>query len=141
MKSREIYLAVILILGLILGSPGVLANNPDWLPGPESWVGDLTPITAADWNYDRAAHLLERAGFGGTPEDIKRLAAMTPEEAVRSLVYYDNISNDHLLPFEHSGLWDESLVHFPPSRPAATEMAEKRGEGMGIIAMPEDVNR
>jgi len=141
MKSREIYLAVILILGLILGSPGVLANNPDWLPGPESWVGDLTPITAADWNYDRAAHLLERAGFGGTPEDIKRLAAMTPEEAVRSLVYYDNISNDHLLPFEHSGLWDESLVHFPPSRPAATEMAEKRGEGMGIKAKPEDVNR
>ena len=31
---------------------------------------DLTPIAPADWNYDFAAHLLERAGFGGTPEEI-----------------------------------------------------------------------
>ena len=31
--------------------------------GPASWVGDLSPIGASDWNYDRAAHLLERAGF------------------------------------------------------------------------------
>ena len=32
----------------------------------------------------RAAHLLERAGFGGTPEEIARLAAMTPRQAVDS---------------------------------------------------------
>jgi hypothetical protein len=35
-----------------------------------AWQNDLAPINAADWNYDRAAHLLERAGFGGTPEEI-----------------------------------------------------------------------
>src|SRR5438034_336417 len=44
--------------------------------GPSAWVGDFSPIPAADWNYDRAAHLLERAGFGGTPEEIEALAAM-----------------------------------------------------------------
>ena len=31
---------------------------------------------------DRAAHLIERAGFGATPEEIARLAAMTPQQAV-----------------------------------------------------------
>ena len=58
-------------------------------PGPEAWQGDLTPIGVEDWSHDRAAHLLERAGFGGTPEEIARLAAMTPEEAVRHLVNYE----------------------------------------------------
>ena len=36
-----------------------------------SWQDDLSQIASTDWNYDRAAHLLERAGFGGTPEDIQ----------------------------------------------------------------------
>ena len=117
------------------------ANPPDWAPGPASWQDDLTPITAADWNYDRAEHLLGRAGFSGAPEDIERLAAMTPEEAVRSLVYYDDIPNDHLPPFEHSGFWDETLAHFPPSRPAATDLALARGASMGVRVKPESVNR
>ena len=26
-----------------------------------SWMEDFSPITIAVWNYDRAAHLLERA--------------------------------------------------------------------------------
>ena len=128
-------------LALALTAPAASANEPDWSPGPAAWAGDLTPITAADWSYDRAAHLLERAGFGGTPDDVRKLAAMTPEQAVRSLVHYDDVPNDHLPPFEHSGLWDETLTHFPPSRPAATEMAEKRGEGMGVRVKPEHVNR
>ena len=130
-----------LTLVVVLAGGATSANGPDWSPGPAVWKGDLTPITAADWNYDRAAHLLSRAGFGGTPEDIQKLADMTPEQAVRSLVDFADIPNDHLEPFKHSGLWDESLVHFPPSRPAATEMAERRGEGMGVKVKPETVNR
>jgi hypothetical protein len=46
-------------------------------PGPAAWQGDLVPIFEDDWSYDRAAHLLERAGFGGTPAEIAALAAMT----------------------------------------------------------------
>ena len=49
--------------------------------GPAAWENDLTPINPADWNYDFAAHLLERAGFGGTPEQIQALAKMTPAQA------------------------------------------------------------
>ena len=126
-----------LVVTGVAGSARVTGSEP----GPASWTGDLTPITAADWSYDRAEHLLGRAGFSGTPEEIQKLADMTPEQAVRSLVHYDNVPNDHLQPFVHSGFWDETLVHFPPSRPAATELAAKQGESMGIRVKPDHVNR
>jgi hypothetical protein len=46
---------------------------------PDSWVEDLTPMGNGDWNYARARHLLDRAGFGGMPDDIARLARVTPK--------------------------------------------------------------
>ncbi len=101
-------------------------------PGPVDWQGDLSPIASSEWGYDRAAHLLERAGFGGTPEDIERLAAMTPEQAVRHLVHYESIDNSHLQPFDESGVHDPGLVPFPPSRPATTQLAKENGEAIGV---------
>ena len=111
------------------------------VPGPAAWKGDLTPITVADWDYDSAEHLLDRAGFSGTPDEIRTLADMTPEQAVRSLMADDNVPNDQLPAFVHSGFWDETLTHFPPSRPAATELAMRHGESMGIRVKPDHVNR
>ncbi|MET3927919.1 DUF1800 domain-containing protein [Devosia sp. 2618] len=96
----------------------------------------LSPLQRADWTYDRAAHLLERAGFGGTPKEIERLAALTPEEAVASLVDYAEIDNSHLAAFEESGFWDPTLKDFPVSRPAATTLAETTGEAMGVQVKP-----
>ena len=143
MPTRHHRAAVVAVaaLALIVSSHAAVANAQDWDPGPASWKGDLTAITAADWSYDRAEHLLGRAGFSGTPEEIRKLAAMTPEAAVRALVDYDDIPNDHLPPFEHSGFWDETLMQFPPSRPAATDRAMVRGGSMGIRVKPEFVNR
>ncbi|HXC99169.1 MAG TPA: DUF1800 domain-containing protein [Verrucomicrobiae bacterium] len=51
----------------------------------------LKPIENSKWDFSTAAHLLNRAGFGGTPEDIERLAALTPEQAVLSLINYEQI--------------------------------------------------
>ena len=84
----------------------------------DDWVDDLDPIQPADWERARAKHLLDRAGFGGTPEDIARLARMTPRR--RRIVDYQGIENGELTPFEHSGIYDPTLNAFPPSRPAAT---------------------
>ena len=99
------------------------------------WTGDLRPIGPEDWNAQRAAHLLERAGFGGTPEEIAQFTAMTPEAAVRRLVYHKNIAND-LPAFDHSGVHDAGLEPFPASRPAATDLARDTGESMGIKVKP-----
>jgi uncharacterized protein (DUF1800 family) len=99
--------------------------------GPASWQNDLTAITASDWNYDFAAHLLERAGFGGSPEEIDALVRLTPIGAVRRLVYFQNIPNN-LPPFDESGIHDPGLEPFPESRPAVTKMAKEKGEALGI---------
>ena len=99
------------------------------------WAGDLRPIAPEDWNAQRAAHLLERAGFGGTPVEIAQFTAMTPEAAVRRLVYHKDIEND-LPAFDHSGVHDAGLEPFPASRPAATDLARDTGESMGIKVKP-----
>jgi hypothetical protein len=122
---------------LVRGYQNVL-HSP---PGPARWADDLTAITVSDWSYDFAAQLLERAGFGGTPEEIARLAAMTPEQAVGYLVDYKSVPNDHLEPFDPSGVWDPGLRNFPPSRVAATRRAERTGEALGVQVKPEGERR
>ena len=47
----------------------------------------------AGLSYDEAAHLLRRAGFGGTPDDIDNLAAKGREGAVDYLLNYTQINN------------------------------------------------
>ena len=46
----------------------------------------LSPITANRWDFNAAAHLLVRAGFGGDPSEIDKIQAMGPEKAVDFLV-------------------------------------------------------
>src|ERR1700674_2062616 len=104
--------------------------------GPTAWQNDLTPIGAADWNYDLAAHLLERAGFGGTPEEIEALAKMTPAQAIARLVRFEGTDTSQLPPFDHSGIHDPGLEPFPPTRPAVTDMAKEKGEALGIKVKP-----
>ena len=116
--------------------PAALAADSAAGPGPASWADDLSPITAQDWSYDRAAHLLERAGFGGTPEEIERLARMTPQEAVRHLVRFQDVDNSQLKPFDESGIFDPGLDPFPASRPATTDEAKANGEALGVKVKP-----
>ncbi len=51
----------------------------------------LKSLPTSRWNYQRAAHLLNRAGFGGPPADIQKLADLGPEGAVAWLVDYERI--------------------------------------------------
>jgi hypothetical protein len=113
-----------------------MPTRPTWSPGPAAWKDDLTPLPPAEWNYDRAAHLLSHAGFGGTPDDVERLAEAGLDRAVRTLVHYESIPNPRMQPFVESGLWDPSLDAFPESRPEATDRAEKTGASMGVDVKP-----
>jgi hypothetical protein len=107
----------------------------------DAWEEDLSPIGALDWTPERARHLLNRAGFGGPPDEVARLAAMPPEKAVAWFIDFETIDNTHLAPFEHSGIYDPSLTPFPPTRPAATRLAEETGSAMGVDAKPTGPRR
>ncbi len=134
-----------LLLIFILGSLSVgraQTVSPETTgPGPSSWVDDLTPIAAADWTRDRAAHLVERAGFGESPEQIARLAAMRPNEVVEWLVSYEAVDNRDLRPFEESGIWDPGMDPFPASRAETVRIAYERGEALGIKVLPPGTQR
>ncbi len=49
----------------------------------------LSSLSPAKWDFTTAAHLLNRAGFGGPPAEIERLAAIGPYAAVSWLVDYE----------------------------------------------------
>ena len=131
---RPQLMAFLATFSILLAAAPVSNAQSSPAAAPDAWRNDLSPISAKDWNAERAGHLLERAGFGGTPEEIARLAAMSPAEAVKSFVYSGPDAS--LKPFEHSGIHDPGLEPFPESRPAATERAEKTGESMGVRAKP-----
>jgi uncharacterized protein (DUF1800 family) len=88
-----------------------------------------------------ARHLLDRAGFGGPPKEVARLAAMSPDAAVAWFVDFTAVDNRHLAPFDHSDIFDPTLTPFPPSRPAATRLAAEKGAAMGVAAKPAGPRR
>lgn len=49
----------------------------------------LEPISEKTWDYAKARHLLARAGFGGTPEEVEKLHKMGLQKAVDSLVDFN----------------------------------------------------
>ncbi len=46
----------------------------------------MATLNASDWDRNKAGILLHRAGFGGTPQEVDSLAALSPAEAADSLL-------------------------------------------------------
>ncbi len=51
----------------------------------------LSPLPSSKWNFAAAAHLLNRAGFGGAPAEIEALEKLGLNGAVERLVDYEKI--------------------------------------------------
>ena len=120
----KIYLFLLLI-SLLFSFKVLAKENLDW-------YGDSNSISNKDWDLSKAKHLLERAGFGGTPEQVNFLFKLGLSKAVEHLVYYENISVDNMPEFDESNIHDPGLINFPPSRPATTKLAKENGEALGI---------
>ena len=58
----------------------------------------LRPLSNDKWNYEMAAHLLNRAGFGGPPPEIQQLADLSHDRAISSLIDYENIPDPTVNP-------------------------------------------
>jgi uncharacterized protein (DUF1800 family) len=54
----------------------------------------LRPLSKEKWNFESAAHLLNRAGFGGTPLQIQYLANLSHDDAVAELLNYEKQPDD-----------------------------------------------
>jgi hypothetical protein len=52
-------------------------------------VGGLKPLSPKNWDYAKARHLMVRAGFGGSPQEVERLCKMGLYDAVDYLVDFE----------------------------------------------------
>ena len=118
-----------LIGGIAFSSAGVMAKSE--MLGPLN----LSPLQST-LTESQAKHLASRAGFGATQEEIVALIGETPKLALEQ--FMNNRKDDSSAPaFRHSGIFDEGLDPFPPSRPATTEMAKRQGNALGIAVKPD----
>jgi hypothetical protein len=46
----------------------------------------LGPLAPNSWDFEAAAHLLVRAGFGGRTDEIEKLHALGPAKVIGSLI-------------------------------------------------------
>src|SRR5271156_1479882 len=54
----------------------------------------LRQLAEGKWTFETAAHLLNRAGFGGPPSEIDSLLALGQEGAVSRLVDFERVPDD-----------------------------------------------
>src|SRR5215469_10656591 len=92
----------------------------------------LKPLPSSKWNYDMAAHLLNRAGFGGPPSAIQNLADMPQAEAVSFLIDYEKIPDPTLPP---------PWAHPEPDRLAALRQINQTGTPEEKRQAQQDENR
>ena len=60
----------------------------------------LTPLDANQWDHGKAAHLLNRAGFGGSPEEIRAIHQLGLKKAVEHLLNGPDDSSEFPKPSE-----------------------------------------
>ena len=103
---------------------------------PPEWIDDLRPVTAAEWTRERAAHLLERTGFGALPSEVSHALARDPRAVVAALIRPQGAEDPLVRAFERSGLPDTGIDPFPETRPLATDTAKARGAAIGVDVKP-----
>ena len=58
----------------------------------------MATLPASAWNKEKAGLLLQRAGFGGTPDEVEALAALQPWQAADSLLGSPDLAKAELPP-------------------------------------------
>ena len=84
----------------------------------------LSQIKAKDFGFEQARHLLWRAGFGGTPQQIQTLASWGPERAVGYLLDYRDIPAEEIT----ATLFDRDIMR-PYNAEERGELARARRQG------------
>ena len=122
------FVSLALVVLLACFSMPILAKSE--AVGPLDLSPLQSPLTLA-----QAKHLVSRAGFGATQQEIASLVGKTPQQALQQFTAGgDNVAAPV---FEHSGIFEPGLDPFPPSRPATTELAKRQGHALGIDVKPD----
>lgn len=106
-------------------------GQPDQAPPAETQrlarvTSSMNSIKPAAFGYEQARHLLWRAGFGGTPQQIQALVAMGPQKAVDYIVDYDKVEFER----PRSDLFSREIMRPPTAeeREAYRKAAQAKDE-------------
>ncbi|MCP3903858.1 MAG: DUF1800 domain-containing protein [Planctomycetes bacterium] len=88
-------------------------------------ISSLKALRPADFDYWKAHHLLNRAGFGGTPQQVRALANLGLDDAVDHLVAFHEVEAPRF-PVED---FDPDIMQPPPpERRQELRQARQRGD-------------
>jgi uncharacterized protein (DUF1800 family) len=104
--------------------PESSAQNPKAplkAPTKRAVTDSLSPLKPDAFGFDQARHLLNRAGFGGTPQQVQTLVGWGLEKSVDYLLDFEKV------PFEgdESALFDQNIMR-PPSEEERTAAGKAR---------------
>jgi uncharacterized protein (DUF1800 family) len=99
--------------------------------------GGLKLLAPDQWDYGKARHLLVRAGFGGTPQEVTKLHNLGLHKAVDYLVEFYRqpgaaTTFDPVPPQRTDPLVERLTVRTMSSRVAAAQKAVERGQVAGL---------
>ncbi|MGQ0568595.1 MAG: DUF1800 domain-containing protein [Armatimonadota bacterium] len=82
-------------------------------------LAKYVPSASDPWDRMKAAHLLNRAGFGGRPDEVDRFVRMGPDAALDELMNYERIAESVPPPDFTSlrALWENVFALYRPGVP------------------------
>ena len=92
----------------------------------------LSRISTKDFDYWAALHLLQRAGFGGTPSQVLTLKNMGPEDAVDYLLEYDQIEETGTTA-KVDGRFDNNIMRLLTAAERRQRSQARRGGNEAVI--------
>ena len=91
----------------------------------------LDPLAKREWTPTRAAHLLNRAGFGGPPKILEEFAGLGLASAVDYLVNYEAIRSELVQYNEQLGSRPELVAVTKCELPGAEQVRERLAKQLG----------
>lgn len=100
----------------------------------------LKPLANDGWNPETAAHLLNRAGFGGPPEEIARFTDLGHDDALASLLDYEKIPDptpnpDWAVPDPGRAERIRAMRSMTPEARRKAQQAEQRTQNQRLIEL------
>lgn len=102
------------------------ASQPYTAPAREM----LDPLPDTQFGYEQARHLLWRAGFGGTDEQINALVEMGPERAVSLIVDYESVPAEP----DPRDVFDKDIMRPPTEEERRTQRQAARTRDEDALA-------
>ncbi len=102
-------------------------------------MADLSPLPAGAFDVEAAAHLLGRAGFGGTWDEARELAALGVDSAVSRFVDFERSTLAPppcaVLPDQNDRVFEERLRGVPEDQARAARERRQKQEQDNIRAL------